>query len=139
MIELFNKTTLDIDTDFLETIALEFTKRDIELIFTDNEEIRELNKEFRAIDKDTDVLSFPLEDFPFTPLGSIIISKEHIIEKSEEFGHSIRDEYSLLFIHGLLHLLGFDHENDEDEMRKEEERLVEKYNLPKSLIIRTES
>ncbi|MDY0116524.1 MAG: rRNA maturation RNase YbeY [Sulfurimonadaceae bacterium] len=137
MIELFNKTTLEIDTDFLETIVLEFTKREIELIITDNVEIQALNKEFRAINKDTDVLSFPLEDFPFTPLGSIVISEDHVKAKAKEHGHSVKDEYTLLFIHGLLHLLGFDHETDDEEMRKEEERLVEHYNLPKSLIVRT--
>ena len=138
MIEFDNRTSLEIDEGFFETIASEFTQKEIELIITDNEEMREINREHRGIDKDTDVLSFPFEDLPFAPLGSIVISADHVHAKSAEHGHSERDECALLFIHGLLHLLGFDHEVDNGEMRKEEERLIKKYALPASLIVRTE-
>lgn len=137
MIEFDNRTLLEIDIDILENIAQSLTKKEIELIITNNEEIREINKEFRSIDKDTDVLSFPFEEMPLAPLGSIVISANHIEEKAKEFGHSTNDECALLFIHGLLHLLGFDHEIDSGEMRNEESRLIEKFNLPKSLIVRT--
>jgi probable rRNA maturation factor len=137
MIELDNRTSLEVDEAFLNTIASALTQKEIELIFTTNEEIREINKEFRHIDKDTDVLSFPYEEMPFAPLGSIVISSWHVEEKAKEFGHTNKDEYALLFIHGLLHLLGYDHEVDSGEMRDEEAKLIEKFNLPKSLIIRT--
>lgn len=138
MIELDNKTTLQIDTTLIDAIANLFTNKEIELIVTTNEEIREINKTYRNIDKDTDVLSFPYEPMPMSPLGSIVISSSHIKEKAIELGHSENDEFALLFIHGLLHLLGYDHETDNGQMRKKEAELIKKFNLPKSLIIRTE-
>ena len=138
MIELDNRTSLKIDLDILETIASTFTQKEIELIITSNEEIKELNKEYRTIDKDTDVLSFPYEAMPMSPLGSIVISDWHVQNKAKELGHTNLDELTLLFIHGLLHLLGFDHESDDGEMREEEKKLIEKFNLPKSLIVRTQ-
>lgn len=138
MIELDNETSLQVNENFLNTIASSLTKKEIELIITTNEYIREINKEHRGIDKDTDVLSFPYVEMPMAPLGSIVISSNHVIQKAQELGHTQDDELSLLFIHGLLHLLGFDHEVDNGEMRAEEARLIEKFNLPKSLIIRTQ-
>ena len=138
MIELDNKTSLNVDEAFLNSIAEKFTDKEIELIITSNEEIKSINKEHRGIDKDTDVLSFPYEDMPMSPLGSIVISSSHIEDKAKELGHTNDDEMALLFIHGLLHLLGFDHEVDSGEMRVEEAKLIEEFNLPKSLIIRTQ-
>lgn len=137
MIDLENQTDLEIDISSLETIVNELTSKDIELILTRNNEIQELNKEHRDIDKATDVLSFPLEfDMPNMPLGSVVISIDFVEEKAKELNHSFEDELKLLFIHGLLHLLGFDHEVDSGEHRKKEEDLIKKYNLPNSLIIR---
>lgn len=138
MIELDNRTSLDINIGILNTIALSLTQREIELIITTDEEIRKINKEYRNIDKGTDVLSFPYEEMPMSPLGSIVISEWHVRIKAKELGHSTSDELTLLFIHGLLHLLGFDHETDNGEMRKEESQLIEQFNLPKSLIIRND-
>lgn len=138
MIELENNTAIDVNIDFLEQIASSLTNKHIELIITSNEEIRQINKEHRGIDKDTDVLSFPYEDVPMAPLGSIVISDSHVIEKAKEFGHTQSDELSLLFIHGLLHILGYDHEVDNGEMRLKEKEIIEKFNLPNSLIIRTQ-
>lgn len=137
MIDLDNQTDLDIDISDLETISNDLTSKDIELIFLNNDNIQELNKEHRKIDKATDVLSFPLEfDMPNMPLGSVVISVDFIEEKAKEFNHSFEDELKLLFIHGLLHLLGFDHEVDMGEHRQKEEELIKKYNLPNSLIVR---
>ncbi len=137
MIDLDNQTDLDIDISDLETISNDLTSKDIELIFLNNDNIKELNKEHRKIDKATDVLSFPLEfDMPNMPLGSVVISVDFIEEKAKEFNHSFEDELKLLFIHGLLHLLGFDHEVDMGEHRQKEEELIKKYNLPNSLIVR---
>ena len=138
MIELDNRTSLEVDELFLNALASEFTDKEIELIITTNEEIREINKEHRAIDKDTDVLSFPYEDMPMSPLGSIVISSSHVQTRAKELKHKNSDELALLFIHGLLHLLGFDHEVDNGEMRDEEAKLIKKFNLPNSLIIRTQ-
>jgi len=136
MIEIDNKTDLKIDEFFLDKIASHLTQKDIELIITTQDEIKDINKEFRDIDKTTDVLSFPYDDMPMAPLGSIVISSWHVQHKAEELGHTIQDEFALLFIHGLLHLLGFDHEVDNGEMREKEVELIEIFNLPKSLIVR---
>ncbi len=138
MIELDNRTSLEVDEQLLNSISGMFSKKDIELIITTEDEIKDINKKYRNIDKSTDVLSFPYEDMPMSPLGSIIISSGHVQSKAKELGHSTDDELTLLFIHGLLHLLGFDHEVDNGEMREEEKRLIKKFNLPESLIIRIE-
>lgn len=137
MIELDNNTSFEFDLDKLQTIADELTAKDFELIITNNEEIQILNKEHRNIDKATDVLSFPMEfDMPNMPLGSIVISLDYVEEKASEYSHSKEDELTLLFIHGLLHLMGFDHEVDNGEHRQKEEELIKKYKLPDSLIVR---
>ncbi|MEA2091515.1 MAG: rRNA maturation RNase YbeY [Campylobacterota bacterium] len=138
MIELDNRTSLNIDESFLNKIALRLTDREIELIVTTKDEIKEINKLHRNIDAPTDVLSFPYEDMPMSPLGSIVISSAHVEKLSRELGHTEEDELALLFIHGLLHLLGYDHEIDSGEMREEESRLIKEFDLSKSLIIRTE-
>ena len=138
MIELDNKTSLNVDEIFLQKIASSLTDKEIELIITNKDEIKNINKEHRGIDAPTDVLSFPYEDMPMSPLGSIVISYEHVKEVSKELKHSQDDELALLFIHGLLHLLGFDHEVDSGEMREKEAKLIKEFNLPKSLIIRTQ-
>ncbi|ABV67141.1 rRNA maturation RNase YbeY [Aliarcobacter butzleri] len=138
MIDLENSTEFEIDTLNLENIANTLTTKDIELIVVKNDEIQELNKEYRNIDKPTDVLSFPMNfeviDMPL--LGSIVISTDFVQEKAKEFKHSFNEEFTLLFIHGLLHLLGFDHEIDNGEHRLKEEELIEKFKLPSSLIVR---
>ena len=138
MIDIDNKTSLEVNNTLLENIAHDVTDKDIELIITTNDEIRQINLKHRNIDKPTDVLSFPYENMPMTPLGSIVISKDFVLQKAEELGHTQEDELTLLFIHGLLHLLGYDHETDEGQMRQEEEKLINKLNLPDSLIIRTQ-
>ena len=144
MIDLDNQTNIMINIDILEKIAQSLTTREIELIVTDNKTIQTLNKEYRYKDKATDVLSFPIEttfddgNIPGMPLGSIVISADLVKERSAEYGHTMEDELSLLFIHGLLHLLGFDHEVDNGEMRMKEKNIIETFALPSSLIVRTE-
>jgi len=139
MIEFDNRTDYQFDIKLLENIADFLTQKDIELILTDDEEIRKLNKEFRGVDKATDVLSFPLEDTPGSMLGIIVISLDKVLEAAQKYGHTPLEELALLFIHGLLHLLGYDHETDKGEMREKEKEIIEKFNLPKSLIIRNEN
>jgi len=138
MIELENRTSIKVDEFFLNKIASTLTDKEIELIITNKKEIKAINFEHRNINKDTDVLSFPYEDMPMTPLGSIVISNYHVEKKAKEFQHEIGDELALLFIHGLLHILGYDHEVDNGEMREKEKELIHKFHLPESLIIRVE-
>lgn len=110
---------------------------EVNLLLTMNQEIHELNLNFRQIDRPTDVLSFPMVDYEeagnfdfleeadeyFHPesgelmLGDIVISKEKVLEQAKEYGHSIEREYAFLIAHSMLHLFGYDH-------MEEEERLV---------------
>jgi len=138
MIDFDNRTDNAFSLELTERIADALTDRDIELILTDNAEIQTINRDFRQKDKPTDVLSFPYEAMPMSPLGSIVISFDYVKDEAKKFGHSPDDEFTLLFIHGLLHLLGFDHECDRGEMRAEEASIIRQYNLPESLIVRTE-
>ncbi|SFS82046.1 rRNA maturation RNase YbeY [Marininema halotolerans] len=96
------------------------------LLITDVEEIHRLNKEFRGVDRGTDVLSFPQwepgekrqaeSDMPM-PLGDIVISLPHAKEQAKEYGHSLERELAFLAVHGFLHLLGYDHGTEEEESR----------------------
>ena len=144
IIDLDNQTTLHVDSHALEKIAASLTKQSIEVIITDNEAIAALNAAHRDKDMPTDVLSFPIENvfsglpLETMPLGSIVISDDYVREKASELGHSEEAELSLLFIHGLLHLLGYDHEVDSGEMRAKEKEIINAFALPSSLIIRTE-
>ncbi len=110
---------------------------EVGLTFVDDDVIQELNAEHRGIDKSTDVLSFPLyePDEPFEEdadmpilLGDVVISVPHAIAQAEEYGHSVTREVAYLFVHGLLHLAGYDHMTDEErrEMRIQEEALLER-------------
>jgi len=138
MIDIDNRTSLEVDKTLIDTIAHSLTNKDIELIITSNDEIQEINKQYRQKDAPTDVLSFPYEDMPMAPLGSIVISCDFIEQKAQTLGHTSNDEFTLLFIHGLLHLLGYDHEVDNGEMREMEEKIIKQFSLPESLIVRTE-
>ena len=137
MITLDNQTNIEINIDILEKISK--TDKEIELVIVNNKTMKKINFEQREVDKTTDVLSFPLEDFPHFPLGSIVINSDLAAIKAKELGHSLKNEITLMFIHGLLHIKGFNHECDNGEMRREEEKLIKEFNLPKSLIIRMES
>ena len=144
MIDLDNQTDLSLDLSKLEQIADALSTKEVELLIVDDETMHSLNTEHRGKESVTDVLSFPM-DAPFTeqsifgmPLGSIIIAASFVKEKAAILEHSEQDELSLLFIHGMLHLLGFDHETDDGEMRVREKELITQFDLPKSLIVRTE-
>ncbi|MBQ9383098.1 MAG: rRNA maturation RNase YbeY [Ruminiclostridium sp.] len=113
-----------------ETLYEEGYKGDFEVsvTFVDNEGIRAINKEYRDIDRETDVLSFPMtndgEDFTVDPetgcymLGDIVLSLEKAITQAEEYGHSFKREVAFLTVHSMLHLLGYDHERSEEEERE---------------------
>jgi probable rRNA maturation factor len=108
------------------TLECEKFERDVvvSVTFTDNEGIREKNREFRDIDRATDVLSFPMYDMANgdlpeegmdCELGDIVLSLERAAEQAEEFGHSYERECAFLTVHSMLHLLGYDHVNSEEE------------------------
>ena len=110
---------------------------EVSITLTDNEHIHELNLRYRGIDRPTDVLSFALNegeepeifDGPAVDvLGDIIISVERTVEQAAEYGHSVQREIAFLTVHGMLHLLGYDHmeEADRIEMRREEEFVMKK-------------
>lgn len=137
MIDIENKTDITIDQNIIETIARNMTNRDIDLMFVDNQLIQGYNLQYRDINTPTDVLSFPIDDdMPHAPLGSIIISLEYASNIANELSHSLNDEISLLLIHGILHLIGYDHEVDNGEMREKEKEWIEYFKLPSSLIER---
>ena len=138
MIDLDNRTDTDVNIELLERIAVSLSDKDIELILMDDLEMAELNEESRGIAKSTDVLSFPMMEMPGAPLGSIIISEGFVKHGAETHGHTLDDERALLFIHGMLHILGYDHEVDDGEMRIKEHEVLKTFGLPESLIVRTE-
>jgi probable rRNA maturation factor len=92
------------------------------IIFVNNDYIKDLNKNYRNIDRETDVITFALEDdktviSKVRVLGDIYISIDKAISQAEEYGHSLKREISFLTIHGILHLLGYDHMNEKDEKK----------------------
>ena len=121
------------------TLKYEGFDRDCEasVTFTDNEGIRALNREYREKDSATDVLSFPMYDFPAgdTPpegfpceLGDIVLSLERAESQAEEFGHSFKREVAFLTVHSTLHLLGYDHELSDEydkDMRRRQKEVME--------------
>ena len=109
---------------------------DVELVFVNDDEMRKINHEHRGINKATDVLSFPYEQVPGGLMGSVVISTDTASRVASELGHSIECEIALLFLHGVLHILGYDHEIDGGQMRQKEKEVIEHFNLPDSLIIR---
>ncbi len=138
MIDIDNQSNLSIPLSVITKIHAALTDKELELLIVNDDEMRQINSEHRGVDKSTDVLSFPFEEHPMSPLGSLVISADHVKTAAEHFKHSQDDEFCLLFIHGLLHLLGYDHEVDEGQMRQKEKELIEKFELPNSLIIRTQ-
>ena len=120
----------------LEQIADFLGAGDVELVFVNDDEMRKINREHRGIDKATDVLSFPYEQVSGGLMGSVVISTDTASRVAGELGHSIECEIALLFLHGVLHILGYDHEIDDGQMRGKEKEVIEHFSLPDSLIIR---
>ena len=154
---------LEVTDDFVEKLiqVIEFAlkeedvdiKCEVSLLFVDNNEIKEINNDTRGIDKETDVLSFPMLEYEdkkvfkeiyvnhqFSQadfdgeelvLGDIVISLEKALEQSKEFNHSYEREASYLVVHSVLHLLGYDHMEDEEKnvMRRREEEILNKLSI----------
>lgn len=113
-------------------------RAEISLTMVSPEEIRELNRDYRNVDSVTDVLSFPQfegkEDLPEEGeicLGDVVICEDKVREQAAEYGHSYEREFTYLFVHSLLHLLGYDHMNDEEKavMRNKEEEVMNRLDL----------
>lgn len=151
-INLDYETDIKLDFDYNSVIdlciasALDYEgcpyESELSVVLTDNASIHETNKEFRRIDSPTDVLSFPMVDFTapsefdwleaedeyFNPetgellLGDIMISVERVISQAKEYGHSERRELGFLIVHSMLHLLGYDHMEEEERLHMEEKQ-----------------
>lgn len=152
MIEIsYNQIDEKVDEELLKKVVqtvleVEQVKHDMDIYITltNNEEIHTINKEYRNVDKPTDVLSFPMyerneiyklkeekESDVEEILGDIIISIPKVKEQADEYGHSFERELAYLLTHGMLHLLGYDHMIEEEKtiMRKQEEIVLAKLNI----------
>jgi len=110
----------------------------VTVVVTTDRRIRRLNRTWRGLDKATDVLSFPAGDDPGPArhLGDLVISRETAARQARNEGHSLGTELRVLALHGLLHLLGYDHERDSGRMARIERRLRRQGGLPAGLIER---
>lgn len=117
-IKLYNQTDVEIKevSKLLKKVFKKVKeKKNMSIIFVSLEQIQELNKNYRQIDKVTDVLSFPNDDPNDKTLGDIFISMDKAKEQAISYGHSFEREVGFLAVHGYLHLLGYDHHTKEDE------------------------
>ncbi|WP_027365421.1 rRNA maturation RNase YbeY [Desulfotruncus alcoholivorax] len=119
--------------------TVEYHDAEVGLVFTDNEYIADLNRQYRNVDGPTDVLSFSmLEGEPVQDgsdsimLGDIVISLEKALQQAKRFGHGLTREIAYLTVHGVLHLLGYNHETDAEKkvMREKEEQILSRVLLP---------
>lgn len=145
-----NETSTQISEEILtnmkkvveKTVAGDYDGRSFEVSITivTNDEIRVLNAEYRGKDAPTDVLSFPMDEFDDSehvePLGDIVISIERAEEQAKEYGHSLMRELCFLTAHSTLHLLGYDHENDDGErlvMEQKQEEILNSLNITRDI------
>ena len=140
---IFNTTDEEIDTTEVSEV-LKFACKHLNIknpllnvVIVDNDRIKEINREYRNKDAVTDVISFAFEEVKDVDyddvrfLGEIYISYERCKEQASDFGHSVRREFCYLAVHGLLHLLGYDHMTEEDKkvMRALEEEILNEYDI----------
>ena len=140
---IFNTTDEEIDTTELDSVIkfackhLNIENPLLNIVIVDNKKIQEINRDYRGKDAVTDVISFAFEEVKDVDydnirfLGEIYICYERCKEQAAEFGHTVRREFSYLAVHGLLHLLGYDHMNEEDKrvMRALEEEILNEYDI----------
>ncbi|MBO5530709.1 MAG: rRNA maturation RNase YbeY [Bacilli bacterium] len=142
MIEINNLTNEKIDEinelDAYTKYLLDYMKIDasFSVIIVDNEKIHEINKQYRGIDRPTDVISFALEEdenyeVKERLLGDIYISIDKVYEQAKEYNHSVKRELFFLVTHGFLHLLGYDHmeKDEEEEMFSLQEKILDSYGV----------
>lgn len=134
-------------TAFLTGVVREVLESDgygeeaeVSLVFVDDAYIRGLNHQYRGVDSPTDVLSFAMQEGEALPgeeeeiiLGDVVISLQTAGRQAREYGHSFRREVAYLTVHGVLHLLGYDHQDEEERrvMRRKEEEVLSRLNLPR--------
>lgn len=142
-IEIYNQTTEEIESlkelpKFIDFVVKNQKLKNVvfNIILVNNQKIQEINNQYRHIDKPTDVISFALEDtkevdLPIRILGDIYISIDKLKEQAYEYGHSEKRELFFLALHGLLHLLGYDHmtKEEEKEMFEIQERILKDYGV----------
>lgn len=149
-----NRTDFEISDEMVKILekvcleSLQYEKFDedceISLSFVTNDEIHEINKQFRNVDHPTDVLSFPQLTFEEGEeadvnekgeivLGDIIISVEKAKEQAEEYGHSLKRELAFLTVHSMLHLMGYDHmeKDEEEDMFRRQKEILERAGIPR--------
>ena len=140
---IFNTTDCEVDTAELDRVikfACKHMKVEnplLNIVIVDNKRIQEINREYRNKDAVTDVISFAFEEVSDVDyedvrfLGEIYISYERCVSQASEYGHSVRREFCYLAVHGLLHLLGYDHMEEEDKkvMRALEEEILNEYDI----------
>ena len=141
------KKVIDAAVDYIECPY----ESQVNIVLTGNEQIKEVNREFRKIDKETDVLSFPAIDFEKPGdfsivddddeyfdmesgelmLGDMMISVDRVFSQAEEYGHSVKREYAFLIAHSMLHLFGFDHMTKEEaqEMEKMQKEILDELGI----------
>ena len=142
--EEYNKIINTVVKRCFEEEGLDNIKIYINIILTNPEEIKRINKEYRNIDKETDVLSFPMfqkeeieelikkkENIVTDILGDVVISIPRVYEQAEEYNHSFERELSYMVVHGFYHLMGYDHMEEEEKkiMRQKEENVLQKLNI----------
>ncbi len=140
-IQIAPRFRVEVDEGDLRRVAAEVLGREevaegteLSLIITDDETVRELNRRFRDVDAPTDVLAFDAgteEHFVSAPesppyLGDVVISYQRALAQADELGHAVAEELKLLVIHGILHLLGYDHQEEADaqKMRERENQVL---------------
>jgi probable rRNA maturation factor len=128
--DIFNEYNYDKDYSYLNDVinhtfeVLKIKNANMSVILIDDDKMHELNKEYRGVDRTTDVLSFALEDdnkikLPIRELGEVYVSIPKMLEQAKSFNHSEKRELSFLVCHGLLHLLGYDHTKSKEEEEKQ--------------------
>ena len=144
-IEVFNETdeNLDVELKELKELLINISRDEgldnilFNVIIIDNSKIREINRQYRGIDRETDVISFALEDDKtfnlkeIRVLGDIYISIDKVRQQAIDYGHSFKRELSFLAVHGFLHLLGYDHmtKDEEEIMFKKQEEVLSRYEI----------
>lgn len=107
---------------------------EVSVLIVNGEKIRSINREFREVDNETDVLSFPMLDFSEdSSLGDIVVNIERAKQQALDYGHSFERELAFLITHSMLHLFGYDHQSDEDEklMFAKQDKILDELGLPR--------
>jgi probable rRNA maturation factor len=138
---MFRRVPADLRPRAIQSFARKLQRevakgRPFDCLVTGDAELRRLNRQYRGKDYATDVLSFPAAE---GHLGDLAISSARARSQAREFGHTTEDEVRILMLHGLLHLLGHDHETDDGRMARAERRWRRELGLPNGLIERVQS